>query len=232
MGYIDGFMRSMFDNCYMLVGNHDTNYQGRKDSESAIYTTKLSIQSINDLWYREGKAYFTFDGAKTRFYCFDTGTENQAMATYDNYGWEQAEWFANALLTDNSPHIAVAMHILFYQYDSATPTTGVQPLSDWVLKIAQAYNARTTISVNGNSYDYSSATGKVEFCIAGHTHADYNGISYGIPWIISENVRHNVSLGATFDLCFADYDNGELKLIRVGDGSNRTLSLTTGELLI
>lgn len=226
LGYIDGFMHSMFDNCYMLVGNHDTNYQGKKDAESATGTTRLSNQSIADLWYRnEKKAYFTFNGANTKFYCFDTGVENQAQYAYDNYGWDQVDWFANALLTDNSPHIAIALHIIYYSNNN------IQPLTESILELAQAYNNRTTITKHNHDYNYSSATGKIEFCIAGHKHTDQNVLINSIPCVMTTNVRANESSGATFDLCFADYDNGLLKMIRVGDGDNRTIDLATGELV-
>lgn len=226
LGYIDGFMHSMFNNCYMLVGNHDTNYQGRKDSESSTGTTRLSNQSIADLWYRnEKKAYFTFNGVNTKFYCFDTGTENQPQYEYNNYGWDQVDWFANALLTDNSPHIAVALHIIYYS------GSNIQPLTESILQIAQAYNNRTTITKHNHDYDYSSATGKIEFCIGGHKHTDENALINGIPCVMTTNVRANESKGATFDLCVADYDNGLLKMIRIGDGDNRTIGLATGELV-
>lgn len=222
LGYIDGFMHSMFENCFMLVGNHDTNYQGKKDSESATFTTRLSWQSIADLWYRENKkTYYTFNGANTRFYCFDTGSESQLLTAENNYGYEQTQWFANALQTDNSPHIALAAHIVLPGNDA----TVYQPLTDLVMRIAQAYNNRGSITVNDVDYDYTSATGKVEFMIGGHKHADENGVLYGIPWVLTANVRKDESLGATFDLVFADYDNGVLKLIRVGYGENRTISL-------
>lgn len=231
LGYIDGFMHSMFDNCYMVVGNHDTNYQGKKDSESEPYTTKLTPQSRKDLWYRKGEPYFTFDGAKTRFYCFDTDEEAAQLTSYGNYGWNQAKWFAESLQSDNSPHIAVAMHILYYNYNEADLSAGIQPLAKQVMQIAEAYNGRQTITVNGTSYDFTSSTGKVEFCIAGHTHQDMNGIMYGIPWVVSLNVRHNEAVGASFDLCLADYEKRLLKMIRVGDGDNRTISLVTGQLV-
>ena len=231
LGYIDGFMHSMFDNCYMVVGNHDTNYQGKKDSESEPYTTKLTPQSRKDLWYRKGEPYFTFDGAKTRFYCFDTDVEAAQLTSYGNYGWNQAKWFAESLQSDNSPHIAVAMHILYYNYNEADLSAGIQPLAKQVMQIAEAYNGRTTITVNGTNYDFTSSTGKVEFCIAGHTHQDMNGIMYGIPWVVSLNVRHNETVGASFDLCLADYEKRLLKMIRVGDGDNRTVSLVTGQLV-
>ena len=228
MGYIDGFMHSMFDDCYMLVGNHDTNYQGKLTEESETYTTRLSNQSIADLWYRkEGRAYFSFSGANTKFYCFDTGTESQALTVYDNYGWEQATWFATALASDNSEHIAIASHIL---YNNLPTDSEVCPIMAKVLEIAEAYNDRTTISVNGTTYDYTSATGKIEFCVCGHSHGDYNGILNGIPYFLTINAG-KLSDTASFDMVLIDYDNNVINLVRVGSGYNRTISLVTGQLV-
>lgn len=227
MGYINGFMESMFDNSYLIVGNHDTNYQGKKDSSSETYTTRLSNQSIVDLWYRKGKkSYYKFNGANTTFYCFDTGTETQELSYDNNYHMTQAEWFAESLLTDNSDHIALSMHIIYWQYDEEDLTQGIQPLTLLLSQISSAYNSRGSITVNGTVYNYASSTGKVEFIIGGHYHQDKNGVMNGIPWFMTTNVRHDETLGASFDLVFANYDDGEVKLIRVGSGNNRTISLT------
>ena len=226
MGYINGFMESMFKESYLLVGNHDTNYQGKKDSESATYTTKLSVQSIDDLWYRKGKkAYYKIDGARTTFYCFDTGTENQALAQNDGYQMAQAEWFAESLLSENSAHIALAMHIIYYQYSSENVENGIQPLTLLLSQIAKAYNTRGSIVVNNRTFDYNASTGKVEFMIGGHYHQDIVGNMNGIPWIITTNVRHDETLGASFDLVLADYGNRVIKCIRVGSGENRNINL-------
>lgn len=226
MGYIDGFMHSMFDNCYMLVGNHDTNYQGKKDESSAAWTTRLSNQSIADLWFRkENKTYYSFNGANTKFYCFDSGEELQGLEDHDNYGYEQVAWFANSLLSDDSEHIALAVHIIYYAYDSEDLSSGIQPLTSAVLQIAEAYNNRTSITFHGATYNYSGRSGKVEFLIGGHYHNDVTGTLNGIPFVMTANVRKNESLGATFDLVLADYGNNVMKLIRVGSGSNRTISL-------
>ena len=212
LGYIDGFMSSMFRDSYLMVGNHDTNYQG---------TERLSESAINNLWFRkEGKAYYTIDGINTKFYVFDTGSEGQALTSYNNYGMRQAEWFANALLTDNSAHIALALHIL---YDTISGMS-IHPLTDEVLSIAEAYNDRTTITVNGNTYNYASSTGKVEFAIFGHSHGDYDFTVHDIPCIITTWVRASETV-ATFDLVLVNYDDREVNLIRVGSGSDRTISL-------
>lgn len=227
MGYIDGFMNSKFKDGYMLVGNHDTNYQGKADAESATGTTRLSNQSIADLWYRKGKAYFTIEGASTIFYCFDTGIEAQALTDLDGYGYTQCKWFANALLEETHDHIAIAMHILYNQ----SPSHGVKHyLAAKVFDIAKAYNDRSAIVVDDTTYNFSSATGKVEFCIAGHSHQDANGAINGIPYVLSINAGKENDV-ASFDLIMVDYDNGVINCVRVGYGDDRVISLTDGTLI-
>ena len=191
---------------YMLVGNHDTNYQG---------TDTLSAQSISNLWYDGKKSYFDFNGLNTHFYCFDTGVENE------NIDYEQVAWFADALLSDSSDHIALAMHILYY---TLNPSPTIQPLAQTVLDIAQAYNNRTSITVNGHNYNYASASGKVEFVIAGHTHLDGNYTVNGIPCIVTRNTWISGSSTYAFDLVCVNYDDRQIDLIRVGNGSDRTVS--------
>ena len=227
MGYIDGFMYSMFRNCHLLVGNHDTNYQGKKDASSATYTTRLSNDSISDLWYQSKKAYYTFKDGITKFYCFDTGTEGQQLTSYGNYGWEQALWFATSLLTEESEHIAVAAHIL---YNDLPTNSELHPLMSEILDIAEAYNDRSTISVDGNTFNFASATGKIDFCVCGHSHGDYNGIINGIPYFLTINAGTQSSV-ASFDLVLVDYSGKKIECVRVGSGSNRTISLETGELI-
>ena len=233
LGLIGANCRNMLAPCYMLVGNHDTNYQGKKDASSATYTTKLPNASISNLWYQGGNAYYTFDGENTKFYAFDTGIENQTLSSDSNYGTTQCAWFANALLTDNSNHIGLAFHMYYSSYDTSTQTGTLSTIAEKVLQIASAYNNRTTITFNSVTYDYSSATGFVEFAFAGHTHRDitvrYTASSADIPIIITEDVgkQNSYPNDATFDLVFVDYDNRKIKCIRVGDGSDREVDLAS-----
>ena len=217
---------------YNCVGNHDTNYQGKADAESESYTSRFSPQCIKDLWYRDQEeCYFTFEGRNTKFYCFNTGIENQALTTDDNYLSKQIKWFAQSLTNDNSTHIALAMHIYYY-----TGTT-IQAFTDYVMKIACAYNAKTTYTFDGVTYDYSQTTGNVDFVMAGHSHRDFEtSYSYAnetIPVIATvnagnANANSNSYYGAPhciFDLVHVDYDNREIHLVRIGHlGSNRTVS--------
>lgn len=222
MGYIDGICRSMFGKCYMLVGNHDTNYQGKKDADSATWTTRLPRASIRNLWYREaGRAYYDFEGVNTHFYCFDTGVENQTLAQEDNYGYEQAAWFAESLGKESNAHIVIAAHIYYYNDDT------VQPLTELLIQIAAAYNSRGSVEVNGQSYSFAGATGRVEFMMAGHSHKDYTLVDSGIPVVATLDCGNKQSYTAdcSFDLVFVDYDNRKIKCIRAGVGEDRTINL-------
>lgn len=221
LGYIDGFMHSMFDNCYMLLGNHDTNYQGKLTADSERYTTRLSVQSIKDLWYRGENAYFSFKGAETKFYCFDTEIEGQSLDSDSDYGWIQCKWFADSLLTEDTAHLAVAGHIL---YTDLPTNSNVCPIMEEVLTIAEAYNTRSSIIVYGTTYDFTNATGKIDFCVCGHSHGDYNGVLHGIPYFLTINAGRLTDT-ASFDLVLVDYSNSVIRLVRVGSGENRSINL-------
>ena len=217
MGYIDGVMKYLFQPYYPIVGNHDTNYQGKATEDSAVYTTRLSNAAIRNLWYRDkGRAYYDFRGSNTRFFVFDTGTEAESMKDYQ---WEQCQWFAEKLMDNTDEHLVIAQHIVFYSLANQS----VQPITERILSIAEAFNNRTVISVNGTDYDYSDAEGRVEFILAGHNHADGIYTLHGIPVILTINVRSGEN-APSFDLCLIDYDNREFKMVRIGDGDDRTVA--------
>ena len=213
LGLVNGTMKSMFNRHYDLVGNHDTNEQG---------VSKLTNASIKNLWFRDFQnCYYTFDGQNTKFYCFNTEGEQDTLATNNNYGWNMCKWFASSLTTDNSPHIALAMHIVY-----VTPElTTINAIAQEILDIAEAYNNRTSITVDGVAYNFSANTGKIEFAIAGHSHADYNSTINSIPVILTTDTRANINLGATFDLVYVDYNAHNIKFVRVGSGNDRTVNI-------
>lgn len=223
LGYADGIMRSMFDNYYPLFGNHDDNYQGAStDGGTAATATPLETQTIINLWFRKfGKAYYTFTGAHTRFYVFDTGRDWTSGMT--DYRWEQVDWFANKLLNGSDEHIAILAHIA---YNTATDVTNntLFSITDNVAQVAQAFNNRTSITLNGITYNFSNSTGVVEFILAGHVHADVSQNKYGLPIICTINTMA-LTTEPSFDLIYADYVARKLYCIRVGSGTDRTINL-------
>ena len=74
---IDARMRAVFgDDFYLVVGNHDHNYQTWDADKSAIIASPhwLTNGEINAAWYSDrrygGKCYYSFVGKNTTFYVF------------------------------------------------------------------------------------------------------------------------------------------------------------------
>ena len=223
LGYADGIMRSMFKNYYPMFGNHDDNYQGAStDGGTAATATPLETQTIINLWFREfGKAYYTFKGASSRFYVFDTGNDWSTSMTA--YRWEQVDWFGQKLLVGDDEHIVILAHIAYNSASDVTSNT-LFPITDNIAQMAQAYNGRTSITMNGITYDFSSATGEVEFILAGHVHADVSQTKYGLPIVCTINTMA-LTTEPSFDLVYADYVARKLYCIRIGSGNDRTINL-------
>lgn len=210
LAYIDGFMRKKFSNYLPMVGNHDTNYQGASKLSNA------QIMATTQRFREKNKNYYKYQAPTSTIYVFDTGVENEALSTYQ---YEQLAWFGSSLLSDTAAHIILTAHILFYDTNMH-----VEPLTNKVLEIAQAYNARTTITVNGTTYDYSSSTGKISFFVSGHTHTDKTGTINDIPYIITKSFGYQNTLYA-YDALIADWDAKKLYAVRIGDGDDRTIDI-------
>lgn len=232
LGYIDGFCNKMFNNHYMAVGNHDYNYLG-KIADGDTYNGEIPTQTLVNLWYRKyHHAYYTFTGTCARFYVFDSGVidtaevlEGRYPDTMTTYRWEQVHWFAEKLQESNDSHIAILMHI----YKNGGASGIVTSMSTAIGQVIEAFNSRNRLTIDGASYDFTSATGRIEFILAGHNHVDHYGVLGGIPvvvtrWFYSDGVP-------TFDMIHADYTKRRLYMIRVGTGDNRTFNLDTGEII-
>ena len=109
------------------------------------------------------------------------------------------------------------MYYYSEQYTSA--------LASNLTKLLNAYNTRTTITLNGKTYNFATATGKVHFVLVGHSHADFNIVADGIPVIASINGNADYNHTPSFDLAIADYSNQKLHLVRVGSGANRDIDI-------
>lgn len=225
LGMIRGAIRNT-EQTYLLVGNHDTNYQGTEVSGK----TRLSTQDMKNLWYDGKNTYYKFKGRNTTFYCFDSGVENQTLDAQSNLGKEQVAWFASSLKTDTSEHMAIAIHIL-YPYSS--DRSALQPLTDEILAIAETYNSGGSITFDDVTYNYAEQNPnhdkRISLLIAGHSHEDYNMLSHGILCIVTKNAWIPSNSTMAFDFVTVDYDNSIVKTFRVGTGDNRVISMITGE---
>ena len=220
LGLIDGIMRKNFEKYYPANGNHDINLYGYVSADDSS-TGTLSEDVIKALHYREdGGLYYSFDGTITKNYVFDSWSHHETAM--NSYRWEQVDWFANKLIADDSPYGVVWVHVAFTDYTTFDPTQFSTFMTN-VASVIAAYNARQSITLNGQTYNFSGKTGKVWAIMCGHTHYDMTGTLEGVPVISVINAINNGVV--SYDLGYFDFDNSVLKTFRIGNGSNRVINL-------
>lgn len=238
---------------FTVFGNHDTNTIGPNGpNDDSEHLTKgetyalMQKQMDFDVQYG-GLCYYFFDNptTKTRFIILDTGLERTEL---DN---AQKTWFENTL--SNMPsdyHALIFAHII---YMSGTWYVGVSPdvftRTDFMNDIC-AICDRFNSAENGKT---------VEAIFGGHTHLDLDpnldpnpdpqsGNRFtsmnGIPIIIIDcdamttasadgQGNRNAVKGTITEQCIdvvtVDYSTKQVKCVRIGRGSDRTISYSEGE---
>lgn len=209
MAQIRGEMDKSFSKAYLVVGNHDYNYQYVKDGVNGRSPYWLTEDEIVEVWFEEyGKTYYTFEGENTKFYVFNSGID-WSHGSLTDLDKEQILWFLEELSKNDDAHIALAPHMV--------NNTGIHVATDKYAAIGKVYNERGSYEYEGVTYDFSQKTGMVEFIIAGHNHTDSIGELHGIPYILTANAYKSTNL-PTFDLIYVDYTERKLCTLRIGTG--------------
>ena len=183
---------------YIVAGNHDLNVEGYVD-------TYLTEKQLAKIWFDRDVGYYRIEYPSCDCYAFDTGPYTTEM---NEYRWEQVDWFATCLLSSTKPHLFGVGHI--FGIGNKDPQQYTAPLlGDNLTKIANAYNQKTSITLNDKTYDFSSAVGTFHFIMSGHWHADLNDTINNIPIIYT-------TYGRRVDCCYADFNTNVLHLVRTG----------------
>lgn len=220
-------------NHHSVVGNHDEDNEALT-SDAQLYGFYLAWEESNDIVWG-GYHYYYIDNKSenTRYLYLDIGKNlGKGVAMVSN---DQMQFVIDTLASvPEGWHVVPIAHI-WYDYEIAALPDYVQNL----LAVFDAYNGRTAGSVTHNgdtfAYDFAESSGNVEFCIGGHVHADQLYYSNGgIPIIIIDadstaKKGSAATLGTITEGCVtavvADYNTRKLKMIRIGRGSDRTITI-------
>ena len=219
-------------NHHSVVGDYDGGVDADNPfTETYVYSYLLAPEESPDVVRESNGLYYYIDYSveNTRYLYLDIA--------YIGVNAAQKNFIINALkTTPENWHIVVIAH-RWYDLDSeSSHVLGEDILS--VLEIFDNYNARAG--------QFNGCGGKVEFCIGGHTHMDYDGKSDGgIPIILVETDSRDVRNGkdeseyqyvkrtdteAYVNGIIADYNNGKIYVIRVGRGESREVDLPGSEI--
>ena len=237
--------QSSFDflgpNFYCLYGNHDNNSDlqlNRPDfhlSDEQIYQW-LQSQMKQAHFGEYFNFYYDDPTSKTRVIGLDTGRcyyavfRNKLHLTFN---------FALEALTSlpSGWHVIMASHIWCLN-NAQSDGSYVQSIAFYlkpILKVFDDFNNRKDgkCTINGQEipYDFTDATGRIEFCIGGHTHLAYETkTGGGIPIIIvnADGVKQpekGTINEQSVTITIADYEKRKLHLLVVGRGEDRTIDL-------
>lgn len=177
-----------------LLGNHDDNSYKvavSKDfckgfyTENSEYYGQIHFPNVNANYF-----YFDIDKKYTRIICLDSIDYEEGSA-YNGTSWwslseEQVKWFCNTAL-DTDYRIVVLSHMCpdkTYNFFTLGDEGGYH--TD-LMNVMSAYNNHSSITLYGNTYDFSNRTGEIVLFHAGHTHTEpTNDITVGgVPCIIT-----------------------------------------------
>lgn len=223
---------------HSVMGNHDNGHKGRNDADisAIVYSFLLAAEESPDM-VKGGDFYYYIDVPceKTRYLYLDSGRLNLSD--------DETKFIIESLASaPESWHIVVISHVWFQYTALSEPTVGsTNTYMQKALDLFDAYNARQSGSITmistAHSYDFTTCGGKVEFCIGGHIHVDYDFVSNGgIPVIITASDTNQargtnatacgtigtVTESAVFGI-IADYNSNKITVVGVGRGTSREI---------
>ena len=229
-------------NHHSVAGNHDMYNDSGVDYEDDNYRYAFLIapEESSDMVIGDGMYYYIDNPAeKTRYLYFAyIVSDHEAMTA-------QGQFMVDAINGVSDGWHIVAINHRWWQYSSSsTPTTGaLAPFEAEMLSVFDAYNARTTLSSSNYfaTQDFTNAKGKIEFCIGGHIHVDYDfETTGGIPVIhttadanqdripdstVDSGTIGTITEAAVFGI-IADYndaDSTKITVVGVGRGTSRVV---------
>lgn len=230
------FLNSDF---YCVIGNHDDNATGqvsaveRHLSDEQVYSY-LQSQMSEVTYGPYFNFYFDDENSHTRFLCLDTG--RLYLSKNRSYTSQTAKYVVDVLGTvPNGWHVIVVSHIwnnlVSLNTGECKESSYVKPIIDLLEDYNNRKAGRFQYETVAFEYDFLSASGRVEYCLGGHTHADSVVMSDGgIPLITITSdgqieVAGEPSISGTISeqcvgLFVTDYSNRELHIFHIGRGDD------------
>lgn len=190
--------REICEASYTVPGNHDG----------------IDEVSLARVWYDQDVGYSTIGFKDGTCFLMDSGGLTARMT---DYRWAEAQWFAQQLHDNTKAHLFGLIHVMYEDRSQYEP-----PIGKKLMEIANAFNRRTSIDVNGTTWNFSGCTGTFHFMLFGHNHRDENSIIHSIP-VIGTTAT---AFGLALDGVYADFDNAVLHMTRFGyHGTDRDIPI-------
>lgn len=230
------------DKWYAVHGNHDI--YSRESASSSTYFRKTLAENYNILMRKQERSISNGDPYHLS-YCIDIPMQDTRIIVLNStdtatpsgssvYSKWQIKWLASALQELSNKKLVIVSHL---SPDSVLASTEASD-TEVVRNMLAAYQAKSSITYDGVTYDFSSATNTIVFSLAGHSHADGYHFENNILSVTTtcdayyqddgEGAVQGTITEQAFDIYYVDYYNKTIKTVRVGRGSNRAWNYETG----
>lgn len=209
---------------FCVFGNHDDNSNDNSDISTQftkeeefnlLYAPFANKANVHWIWEDspsilsdtkvKNDYYIDHPRTKTRFLCVDWTHPYSAV---------RQSWIESVLSKNDGYRVVVIYHGIYKYVDSV-----LTPEHDTIMSILAPYKAKIVAVFSGHSHD--------------DVVADYYGDG-SVPVITTSCDKFSESAGAVantineqcFDVVVIDYGQSKIRLIRIGRGSNRTVSIS------
>ncbi len=184
---------------YLIIGNHDDNPYTNDVPFTKSKTKAMFIDMSNGTKKLpdESKSYYSFDAHNFRFYCLDAIDYPSGYAGDTWWGFSQAQavWLADQLTRYNGRSVILS-HITYDYTHNCYNLGNNGGYTQLIINIMEAYNNRQSITIEGITYNYSAARGKILFWHGGHQHFDeqYTPSGKTVPILITSCAKNQDSM--------------------------------------
>ena len=226
-------------NHHSVLGNHDANHNITDVSKIAYSFLNAPEESSNMIVGGDFYYYIDNPSEKTRYLYLSYLTNDHAEMM------AQGQFIVDAIKSaPDNWHIVAIAHRWFQYTSSSNPTVGSVPAYESeILKIFDEYNARTTHTASNyfTAQNFADGKAKVEFCIGGHIHIDYDfKTDGGIPVIITTSDTNQdrvpdsdvdsgtlstITESAVYGIIadYSDSSNTKITVVGIGRGTSRVV---------
>lgn len=197
----------------LILGNHDDNpYTNEvpltKDQDRALF---IDMNTVDMIAPDSQKNYYYFDRMGYRFICLDAIDYPNGYAGDDWWGFSEAQvkWLAG-VLGQTTQKIIIFSHITLDDDHNSWGLGNNGGYTKNIRDMIEAYNGRNSITLFGQTYNFSGATGRIMFVHAGHAHFDEQYTKQGmtIPLLVTTCAKNETSMSGLVLVSGNTYEAG------------------------